>query len=138
MNRIHAMGLALTLVLGGVSQAGQAGVSASAAWVQGPAEAGATASAFVVIENPTMYEVYVVSVAAAATAGAAEIVRGADGAAAVPELAVPAYGQVELKPGDLHIRLKDLKQPLKAGDEVELTLTTDGGVTVTVSATVKG
>lgn len=115
----------------------QSKVGASTAWVQAPPAGATSVSAFVVIENPTMYEVYVVSVASP-IAGEAVIVRGADGATAVPELAVPAYGQIELKPGEVHIRLKDLKQPLKVGDQVPLTLTTDGGEAIEVSAEVRG
>jgi periplasmic copper chaperone A len=33
---------------------------------------------------------------------------------------------VELKPGGYHVMLMDLKQPLKAGDTVPLTLTVEG------------
>lgn len=35
---------------------------------------------------------------------------------------VPAGGEVEFKPGGLHLMLVDLKQPLAVGDEVSLTL----------------
>jgi copper(I)-binding protein len=44
-------------------------------------------------------------------------------------LALPAGKAVELKPGGYHVMLMDLKQPLKAGDTVPLTLVieaTDG------------
>ena len=100
--------------------------------------AGATATdAYAVVENPTMYEFFVVKVSADA-AGAAEIVEGgADSAKTVRELSVPSYGRTELKPGALRIRLKDLKTPLKPGDSVALTLTTDGGVVIKVAAPVK-
>lgn len=42
---------------------------------------------------------------------------------AVPALDLPAMQNVELKPGGYHIMLVGLKQPLKAGDKVPLTLT---------------
>ena len=48
-----------------------------------------------------------------------------------------AQNETELKPGAVRIRLKDLKKPLKAGDTVALTLTTDGGATIKVSAEVR-
>jgi hypothetical protein len=133
----RVMGVATAVVAAVVLAAAQAAPSASEAWVAEPA-AGATATeAYVVVENPTMYEVYVVSVATDA-AGAAEIVEGpADAARSVKELSVPAYGRAELTPGAVRIRLKELKRPLKTGDAVALTLTTDGGVTIKVSATVK-
>ncbi|MCX9146019.1 copper chaperone PCu(A)C [Erythrobacter sp. WG] len=41
-------------------------------------------------------------------------------------LEVPAGGEVTLKPGSFHVMLMDLKQPLKAGDKVPLTLTFAG------------
>jgi copper(I)-binding protein len=40
----------------------------------------------------------------------------------IPSLAVPAGGQVELKPGGFHIMLIGLKQPLAAGSRLPLTL----------------
>lgn len=128
---------ALAVILSSTLLSAQAAPSASDAWVAAPA-AGATATdAYVVIENPTMYEVFVVTVSADA-AGTAEIVEGAaDSAKTVKELAVPAYGSTELKPDAMRIRLKDLKAPLKAGDSVALTLTTDGGVAIKTAAIVK-
>jgi copper(I)-binding protein len=115
----------------------QAAPSASGAWVSAPAGGATTADAYAVIENPTMYEVFIVSVTTDAAA-AAEVVDGpGENAKAVKELSVPAYGSAELKPGALRIRLKDLKRPLKEGDSVGLTLTTDGGVTMKVTAAVK-
>jgi copper(I)-binding protein len=116
---------------------GQAGPSASDAWVAEPAAGATAADVYVVVENPSMYEVFVVSVTSDA-AGSAEIVDGpAEGARPVRELSVPAYGRAELKPGAVRIRLKDLKKALTAGDTVALTLTTDGGVNIKVSATVR-
>ena len=84
-----------------------------------------------------MYEVFIVAVTADA-AGSAEILDGpADSAKTIKELSVPAYGSAELKPGAVRIRLKDLKRPLKEGDSVALTLTTDGGAIIKLTAPVK-
>jgi copper(I)-binding protein len=41
---------------------------------------------------------------------------------AVPRLALPTGVTVQLKPGSYHVMLMDLKQPLKKGDTVTLTL----------------
>ena len=41
----------------------------------------------------------------------------------IASLALPAGKPVELKPGGYHLMLMDLKQPLKAGESVPLTLT---------------
>lgn len=46
--------------------------------------------------------------------------------AAVSGVDLPAGQTVALKPGGYHVMLMDLKQPLKAGDTVPLTLTIEG------------
>ena len=57
-------------------------------------------------------------------------------------LDLPAGKAVALKPGGLHVMLMDLKQPLKAGDTVPLSLVVEGAVnkreTIEVKATVRG
>jgi periplasmic copper chaperone A len=117
--------------------AAQAPISASGGWVMAPAAGATSTSAYAVIENPSMYEIYVVGVTSDASASA-EVADGpAEATKAVKELAVPAYGRAELKPGGTHIRLKELKKPLKPGDSVELTLTTDSGTILKVTAPVK-
>jgi hypothetical protein len=129
--------MAALLAVAGLIASAQAQVAATGAWVVEPAEGATSTSAYAVIENPSMYEIYVVSVTTDA-AGTADVATGPpDAVKPVPELSVPAYGQTELKPGGVHIRLKDLKRPQKEGDSVELTLTTDGGVTIKVTAPVR-
>ena len=60
---------------------------------------------------------------------------------AVPALDLPAGKAVELKPGGYHVMLLDLKQQLKAGDTVAVTLVVEGKdgkkETVEVKAPVK-
>ena len=60
---------------------------------------------------------------------------------AVSALELPAGKAVELKPGGYHVMLMDLKQALKAGDSVPVTLVVEGAdgkrETVEVKATVK-
>lgn len=57
-------------------------------------------------------------------------------------LDLPAGKAVALKPGGLHVMLMDLKQPLKAGDTVPLSLVVEGAgnkrETLEVKATVRG
>ena len=57
-------------------------------------------------------------------------------------LDLPAGKAVALKPGGLHVMLMDLKQPLKAGDTVPLSLVVEGAAnkreTIEVKATVRG
>ena len=120
-----------------VALSAQGSVTASSGWVMEPGAGATSTPAYAVIENPTMYEVYVVGVATDAAASA-EVADGPDTAPkALRELAVPAYGSTELKPGGVHIVLKNLKKPLKAGESVDLTLTTDGGAIIKLTAAVK-
>ena len=60
---------------------------------------------------------------------------------AVTELALPAGHAVALKPGGYHVMLMDLKQQLKAGDTVPVTLVVEGAdkkrETIEVKATVR-
>ncbi len=118
----------------------QKAVTASGAWVKAPGAGETTAAAFVEVDNPTMYDVYLVS----GTTDAAARVQfrettepGGSHAKTVPELTVPAFGVLEMKPDGVHVLLTDLKRPLKAGDTISLTLTTDSGVALEVSAVVR-
>ena len=56
-------------------------------------------------------------------------------------LELPAGKAVDLKPGGYHVMLMDLKQPLKAGDTVPVTLVVEGAdkkrETIEVKATVR-
>ena len=54
----------------------------------------------------------------------------------VPELALPAGREVQLKPGGYHLMLMGLKQPLAAGSQVPVTLLLKDGKGVTSSQTV--
>jgi copper(I)-binding protein len=55
----------------------------------------------------------------------------------VEAIEVPANGQVELKPGSYHIMLIGLKQDLKVGDMVKLTLSFEKAGKIIVEAEVK-
>lgn len=127
--------LAVTPVLAGA----QTAPSAVSAWVAAPA-AGATATAaYVEVSNPTMYDIYITGVTADA-ASTVELRGPAAGTAeppVVPEFAVPAYGSTSAAPTAPHLRLVGLSKPLAPGDTVQLTLTTDGGVKLTVAAPVR-
>ena len=54
----------------------------------------------------------------------------------VPELALPAGREVQLKPGGYHLMLMELKQPLAAGSQVPLTLLLKDGKGAESSQTV--
>jgi copper(I)-binding protein len=115
-------------------------VAASDGWVKLPAPGENGAMAFVAIENPTMYGIYVTS-AASDAAGKVELRdAGQSGDArlkAVAFISVPAYDRVDMDPGGVHLLLIDLKRPMKEGDKVVLTLSTDNAGTLEVAAIVR-
>jgi copper(I)-binding protein len=115
-------------------------VVASSGWVKLPAAGETGAMAFVAIENPTMYGIYVVS-ATADAAGKVELRDGGQTGDArlkpVEFISVPAYESIDMKPDSVHLMLLDLKRPLKEGDKVALTLATDNAGTLEVPAVVR-
>lgn len=118
--------------------AAQKPLSASAAWIRLPAEGATTTVAFAVIDNPTMYDVYLTG---ASTDVAAEVqlrqTPPGDGAATpLQDVPVAAYGKLELTPKGVHLVLSGLTRSLKAGDTIPLTFSTDAGA-ISTTAVVK-
>ena len=56
---------------------------------------------------------------------------------AVPAIGIKAQGQTQLKPGSFHVMLIELKQPLREGDVVPITLDFDDGTRLKVDAPVQ-
>ena len=114
--------------------------SAVSAWIATPPAGATSATAYVELNNPTMYDIYITSATAAGTAGKVEL-RAAAAAGAEPavvaEFPVPAYGSTSAAPGAPHLRLLELAKPLKAGDTVALALTTNDGSVLKVAAPVR-
>lgn len=126
----------LTLAPAGAVQPTPTAVSA---WVAAPAAGATSASAYVEVSNPTMYEIYVTG-ATADVAAKVELRAGAAGGAepaVVPEFGVPAYGSTAAAATAPHLRLVGLTKALAPGDSVQLTLTTADGVTLKVAAPVR-
>ena len=92
-----------------------------------------TASVYVVINNPTMYDIYVMS----ATSDAAAKVELYSADKPVDNMTVAAYGSLTLKAGGMFLRLSDMKRELKAGESITVTMMTDGGVAIAATAVVK-
>jgi copper(I)-binding protein len=145
MNRVasRAFGVAAVMIglaLPGVTAAGnqQKEPSAASGWVKLPAAGETTTTAFVSVDNPTMYAIYLLS-ASADVAGKVEMRETAkDGTEkTTEEVTVPAYGAVQMEPKGLHLVLSDLKKPLKEGDTVLLSVTTEAGTKLDVAAPVK-
>jgi periplasmic copper chaperone A len=116
------------------SLAGQdKGVKASNGWVKQPVSGETQAMAFVTVENPGMYEVNITS-AASDAAGKVEM---RDVGQAVTFINVPPYGRVDMAPTGVHLMLIGVRRPLKEGDAVSLTLSTDADTTLNVEARVR-
>ena len=95
--------------------------------------AGDHASVYLVINNPTMYDIYVMS-ATSDVAGKLELYSGDK---PVANMTVASYGSLELKTGGMFLRLSDMKRELKAGESITVTMMTDGGVAIAATAPVK-
>ena len=136
---VWAAGLSATLAMTNVAAQGKR-VAASDSWVKLPAGGEKQAMAFVVIDNPTMYGIYVTS-ATSAAAGKIELRDGSLSGDArlkpVEFISVPAYGSITMKPDGVHLLLLDLNRPLKEGDKVPLTLSTDNAGDLEVAAVVR-
>ena len=100
-------------------------VAVSDAWVRAPAPGQKVAGAY--MELTSKQTSFLVSVASPA-AGAVELhITTLDGGIMkmrpVSKVELPGGKPVKLAPGGVHVMLMDLKQPLKRGDKVPLTLT---------------
>ena len=136
MKRNFLLTLVLILLAAHATTA-QKALSASKAWVMVPAAGQTSAKAFVLIDNPTMYDVYLVS-AQSDVAASVTFQKGSDAKPeTVPNITAPAYDSVELKPDGVHMLLTGLKKPLKPGDKVTIVIATDSGVTIEATADVK-
>jgi hypothetical protein len=132
---------AFLLTLSSLGMAAQARrVAASASWVKLPSAGQTQAMAFVAIENPTMYGIYVTS-ASSDAAGKVELRDGSQAGDArlkpVEFISVAAYESLDMGPNGPHLMLLDLKRTLKEGDKVSLALITDNAGTLEVSAIVR-
>jgi copper(I)-binding protein len=105
--------------------------TASDAWAAAPANG--SVAVYATINNPTMYDVYLVS-GKSESAGKVELISADK---PVANITVPAYGSAELKPGAAFVRLSELKREVKAGDQLNVTVETDGGIAIAIAAIVK-
>lgn len=103
---------------------------------------------YVTLSNPTMYDAYVQS--GTSDAGKVELRDGdpptslgaspstsLGASKPVANIAIPSFGSVELKAGGPFVFVTSLKNALKAGDSIAVTLETDGGDKIAVAAVVK-
>ena len=138
MRRLATWMVVAGVVLAGTTMtraAGQKDPSATSGWVKLPAAGATSTDAYVSVDNPGMYAIYLLS-ATADVAGSVEI-RQTGKDAAIDEVTVPAYGSIDMDAKGIHLLLKDLKKPLAEGDKVSLTVVTELGIKLNVQATVK-
>jgi copper(I)-binding protein len=122
-NAAIRLAVASALALGATAAAAQ--VAVSDAWVRGTVAGQQATGAFMQLKSAT--DVALIA-AASPVAGVVEVhemkmVGGVMKMSAIKSLAVPAGKTTELKPGGYHVMLMDLKQPLKDGEIVSVTLT---------------
>jgi copper(I)-binding protein len=100
-----------------------------------------TGGAFFVVENTGKTSDKLIGVASPAAGGTELHEMAMDGGVmkmrAIAAIDVPAGGKLELKPGGYHVMMFDLKQPLKPGDKVPLTLTFENAGSILVSVDVE-
>ncbi len=106
--------------------------------------AGATSDALVGVSTPAagmaqIHETYTLPAPSGSMMPAASGGTGGTmmGMRQVARIEIPAGGSVELKPGSYHIMLMELKQDLKAGTTITLTLTFEKAPPITVTAEVR-
>ncbi|MCK6404968.1 MAG: copper chaperone PCu(A)C [Rhodocyclaceae bacterium] len=116
--------LAIAVLALSASAANAADLEVKTPWVRGTVAGQKATGAFMELASPAGT---VIVGAASPAAGVTEIheMKMDDGVMkmrAIPRLDVPAGKPVSLVPGGYHVMLMDLKQPLKKGDIVPITL----------------
>ena len=137
LGRAVAFGLVLTAAtLGAASSAdGQRTVKVMDGWVS--ASPSTETTAFAVVENGTMYDIFIVG-AEASTGGAVQLMQTANGKPTpVKEVMVAAFDRLEMSLDGTFLKLTQLKQPPAAGENVTVVLLTDSGERLSVTAVVK-
>lgn len=121
----------------------QAQTTATAPWVRASVAGQQATGLFVDLKSPTAARLVGGSspVAASVEVHEMRMDNGVMRMRALPALALPAGQSVSLKPGGHHVMLMGLRQPVKAGDTVPVTLTVarDGAPleTLTLHATAR-
>src|SRR5262245_14280800 len=104
-------------------------------WVKLPSAGATEAEAYLVIDNPTQYDVCLQKAASGAAGGVEFRAAGKSGPLAF--VTVPAYESLEMSARGTYLLLRDLKKPLTAGATVPISVTNDRGTPLTFEAVVK-
>ncbi len=125
IQRLRLAALVYALVVYGVAEAARTTVRITGAWVRATVPGQPVAGAYLDLESPVAVRLVGIS-SPVAKRGEVHDTKEVDGMMTmrpVAGLALPAGTMVKLAPGGLHIMLFDLKQPLRAGSDIALTLT---------------
>lgn len=110
-------------------------------WVRPVPPAQKISAAFMVLKNPDAKADALISASTPAAQTVELHATIADGNVMrmrqQDKIPLPARGQTELKPGGYHLMLINLKQPLKTGDKVPLTLKFQSGSIIELEAPVE-
>ena len=132
--RIFPAALVVLLCSAGASPAVAQSVKAENAWARATVPGQKTGSVYVELTSSTDGALVAAAspVAARAELHSMTMDGGVMRMRALPRVELPAGKTVKLAPGGLHVMLVDLKQPLKAGDKVPVTLSVQSpGASVT-------
>ena len=128
MKRVSLPALAASIVFAAIGTPAAAQVNVKEAWVRATVAEQKATGAFMQLSAPTGGRLVEVR---SSVAGVVELHEmSMEGTTmkmrAVPGIDLPAGKTVELKPGGYHVMLMGLKQPLKEGQTVTLTLLVEG------------
>ena len=128
MTNIHPVSRALAAALLAIAGSAWAQTTVKEAWVRGTVAQQKASGAFMQITSVQGGRLIEVNSPVAGVAEIHEMAMQGDmmRMRALPALELPAGKAVELKPGGYHVMLMDLKQQLKAGESVPLTLVVEG------------
>ena len=122
----RSVALFAALLLAGGAALAQA--RADGAWARPSLPGQSSSAAYLTLQSPTAARLVEVRTPAAGIVELHEMALQGDvmRMRAVDVVELKPGQPVEFKPGGLHVMLMDLKQPLKAGDELPLTLVLEG------------
>lgn len=139
--RWTSLASASLMVASAFAQAPASSISVADPYVRAPAPNAPATGAFMVIKNSSKADRKVVKAESPVSKVTELHTHVEEGGVMkmrpVPDIAVRAGGEAVLKPGSLHVMLIDLKQPLKEGDVVPITLNFDDGASLKIEAPVK-
>lgn len=127
------LALVLSTTAAAVQQRKEAAITSG--WVKLPAAGATEAEAYLVIDNPTAYDVFLQK-SSSDIAGVLEF-RAAGKTEPLTFVTVPAYESLEMNAKGTYLLLRDLKKPLTAGATVPISVMTDRGTPLSVEALVK-